>query len=87
MSYTIEPGRRRPDVVRLQITPGSGAGCERRGLVLPTPVEVSLADLPVVAEPAVFAEAGGEAPPPRLRRRAAWASCVHGRSARRGWAN
>ena len=64
VSYTIEPGEGdAPDEVRLQITPGRALAVSGEDVVLPTPVDVRLADLPVVAEPAVFAEASGEAPP------------------------
>ena len=62
VGYTVEP-RRWPDVVRLQIAPGRALAASGEDVVLPTPVDVRLADLPVVAEPAVFAEAGGVAPP------------------------
>src|SRR5688572_25864557 len=64
VSYTIEPGEGdAPDDARLQITPGRALAVSGEDVVLPTPVDIRLADLPVVAEPAVFAEASGEAPP------------------------
>jgi hypothetical protein len=61
MGYTVEPGA--GGVVRLQVTPGRALAASGEDLVLPTPVEIRLTDLPVVAEPAVFAEAGGLEPP------------------------
>lgn len=64
VSYTIEPaapGAR--GIVRLQITPGRALTWSGEDVVLATPVDVRFDDLPVVAEPAVFAEASGEGGP------------------------
>ena len=61
VAYTVEAGP--GGIVRLQITPGRALAASGEDVVLPTPVEIRLTDLPVVAEPAVFAEAGGEEPP------------------------
>ena len=64
VGYTVEPGPGGPgSVVRLQIAAGRALAASGEDLVLPTPVDIRLADLPVVAEPAVFAEANGEEPP------------------------
>jgi len=64
VSYTIDPGAPGgPDVARLQITPGRALTWTGEDIVLATPVDVRFDDLPVVAEPAVFAEASGEGGP------------------------
>ena len=64
VSFTVEsgPGGTGGEV-RLQITPGRALVFSGEDVALPTPIDVRLLDLPVVAEPAVFAEAAGEAPP------------------------
>ena len=62
VTYTIE-GTGANAVVRLQVTPGRALTYTGEDVVLPTPAEVRFVDLPVVAEPSVFAEAAGEAPP------------------------
>jgi hypothetical protein len=64
VSYSIEPGAPGArSIVRLQITPGRALTWSGEDAVLATPVEVRFDDLPVVAEPAVFAEATGEGGP------------------------
>ena len=57
------PGTDGLAAVRLQIAPGRALTWSGEDVVLPAPVDVRLGDVPVVAEPAVFAEAAGEAPP------------------------
>jgi hypothetical protein len=64
VAYTVEPDPAGPgSIVRLQVAPGRALAASGEDVVLPTPIELRLADLPVVAEPAVFAEANGEEPP------------------------
>ena len=63
VGYTVEPDPGGPgDIVRVQIAAGRALAASGEDLVLPTPVEIRLTDLPAVAEPAVFAEANGEEP-------------------------
>jgi hypothetical protein len=63
VGYVIEDG-----VVRIRIEPGRGLAVSGEDVVLPHPAEVRFVDLPVVAEPGVFVEAGeppqDETPPP-----------------------
>jgi hypothetical protein len=64
VSFTVEPGAGGTGGdVHLQITPGRALAFSGEDVVLPTPVDVRLLELPVVAEPAIFAQALGEAPP------------------------
>ena len=64
VGYTVEPDAGGAGmIVRLRIAPGRALAVSGEDLVLPTPVAIRLTDLPVVAEPAVFAEANGEEPP------------------------
>ena len=63
VSFTIEAVPDGAPVVRLHVTPGRALTISGEDVVVAVPVDVRLGDLPVVAEPAVFAEAGGEAPP------------------------
>lgn len=62
VGYAVETDSEGAAVVRLRVTPGRALAVSGEDVVLPTPVEFRLLDLPVVAEPAVFAEAAGEAP-------------------------
>jgi hypothetical protein len=64
LGYTLEPAADGSgSEVRLQIAPGRALAFSGEDVVLATPADIRLLDLPVVAEPAVFAEAAGEAPP------------------------
>ena len=62
VSSTIEGGGA-DAVVRLHIRPGRALTATGEDVVLASPVDLRLSDLPVVAEPAIFAEAGGATPP------------------------
>lgn len=49
--------------VRIHVMPGRALTASGEDVVLPTEVAFNLTDLPVVAEPVIFADAAGEAPP------------------------
>jgi hypothetical protein len=61
VSFTVDAAGEGDPVARLRISPGRALAASGEDVVLPTPLDVRLRDLPVVAEPAVFAEAAGEA--------------------------
>jgi hypothetical protein len=61
VGYTVEPGP--GGMVRLRVSAGRALAASGEDVVLPAGMDIRLTDLPVVAEPAVFAEAAGEDAP------------------------